>query len=242
MEIQECAFQNCSDLNSVEILPLTPPTIGKAAFNLVPATCFYVYESVVEDYRAAWTEYASKIYPFGYVPPTIYPNEGLYTVNNGDYPFQIQLSAMTDNPGGYMLMADWFQGFGALGYQPNLYLTLDLSARTLTCYGQYVSNGNVYDGLFGRGFYYYDSARTQYVAFFGSGADGMDPIVITYDTNGDLTTISSCRYDVFDLSTDEFVETFGALQDGTTISKVNNPDSAPRPAPKVKLEEMHRIK
>ena len=58
--ILQGAFENCINLDKIEIKTKTPPTIGYKVF--YGSNCpIYVPSSAVEDYKAAWTDYASRI-------------------------------------------------------------------------------------------------------------------------------------------------------------------------------------
>ena len=159
--------------------------------------------------------------PFKYAYTPVYPKAGEYIVQNGDYPFDIKLTALTDDPAGaYKLEANWFDIFGKY-CNPTLYLTVDEPSRTLTCNDQFIFNGTVRDGLWGSGFYYYDQAQTQMLAFWGGGSSGTQPIVFTYDDNGELTTISSCEYAVHNASSGAYLGSYDACADGTPIVKMD---------------------
>ena len=54
------AFRHCSSLTGITCLATTPPTLGASAFD--GSTCpIYVDCSVVEDFKTAWSAYASRI-------------------------------------------------------------------------------------------------------------------------------------------------------------------------------------
>ena len=59
--IGERAFQECSSLESITINATTPPTLGR---NVMPSNVkiIYVPAESVEAYKAAWSDYADKIY------------------------------------------------------------------------------------------------------------------------------------------------------------------------------------
>lgn len=163
--------------------------------------------------------------PYLYAYTPVYPKTGKYIVNNGEYPFEINLVAIVENES-YALQANWFDSFG--GYaNPVLYFTVDEPSRTLSCDGRFIYNGSVVSSAFGSSFYYYDEAGTQVMAFFGGGESGTEPIVITYDDEGNLTTISYCEYSIFDATTDEFLGVYDSCADGTTISPMVETQSKP---------------
>ena len=51
--------------------------------------------------------------------------------------------------------------------------------------------------------------------------------MITYDDEGNLTTISYCEYSIFDATTNEFLGVFDSCEDGTTISPKVETESKP---------------
>ena len=58
------AFNGCFGLETVHVLPTTPPTLGTKAFTSVPGTCiFYVPAGTIDAYKAAtnWSARASKM-------------------------------------------------------------------------------------------------------------------------------------------------------------------------------------
>lgn len=158
--------------------------------------------------------------PFVYAYTAVYPKEGNYIVNNvvegQPAPFAVKLTKLDDEH--YSFAADWFGFFGGGFGNPVLYLTLDEPARTLTCDDQFILKGAVTEELWGSGFYYYDEAGTMVLTFWGGGDYGTDPIVINYDDEGNLTTISYCEYGVSDAQSGKYLGTAAYCADGTTIS------------------------
>lgn len=64
--IYSAAFSNCTSLNSIRIVALTPPTLAGDAFTNTPSEMkIYVPSSSVNDYKTAsgWSTYADRIYP-----------------------------------------------------------------------------------------------------------------------------------------------------------------------------------
>ncbi len=59
--IGQWAFQNCSSLTGLTINTQIPPTLGLWPFNNTNNCSIFVDCSVVEDYKTAWSEYASRI-------------------------------------------------------------------------------------------------------------------------------------------------------------------------------------
>ena len=158
--------------------------------------------------------------PLSYAYTPVYPEQGDYTVNNGEYPFDARLVALTDDPEGpYLFYANWFDSFSSVNALPTLYLTLDEPSRTLTCNSQFYYSGSVEEDLFGTIFYYYDSAHTMGMAFYGGGDTGTEPITITYGEDGKLASISYCEYGVVRLSDGRYLGVYDSCDETTTFTK-----------------------
>lgn len=158
--------------------------------------------------------------PLSYAYTPVYPEQGDYTVNNGEYPFDARLVALTDDPEGpYLFYANWFDSFSSVNALPTLYLTLDEPSRTLTCNNQFYYSGSVEEDLFGTIFYYYDSAHTMGMAFYGGGDTGTEPITITYGEDGKLASISYCEYGVVRLSDGQYLGVYDSCDETTTFTK-----------------------
>lgn len=170
---------------------------------------------------------------------SVYPVEGEYIVNNGDYPFGIELAKYSNNE--YALFADWFQIGEGKFVNPILLFEVDPIAKTLTSDGTFLdpSTGEIYSGnAFGTSFMYYDSAHTMLMAFFGGGSSGKEPIVITYDAKGILKTMSYCEYGVFDAQTGDYLGYYDYVDDGTTISPASSASASVKPARVVSFENI----
>lgn len=156
--------------------------------------------------------------PFTYAYTPVYPKVGTYYVTSARFQeeFSITLEMLTDDPEGpYTLSADWFGATGLDFAYPVLYFTLDEPSRTLNC-SQHIYNGQV-STLWGAGFYYFDAAHTQYISFWGGGDSGTDPIVMTYNDAGELTTISYFEYGVSQDSDDAYLGRYEYCDDDTPI-------------------------
>lgn len=139
-------------------------------------------------------------------------------------PFGFTLSGLqySDGSVAYVIMANWFN-IAPAGYtiDPMLVGTADPVTRTITfdgTFGGFTEDGGfgIYqDNAFGTAFMYYDEANTQLLAFWGGGDSGTDPVVVEYDENGTLTTISYCDYTIHDAMTGAGIQVFDALTDGT---------------------------
>lgn len=119
----------------------------------------------------------------------------------------------------YVIMqANWFNYYPA-GYvlMPYLLGTIDYKSQTITFDGTYC-NGNLEiagNSAFGSAFYYFNQARTMFLVFWGGGNSGQEPVIVEYDDNGYLTTISYCDYTIHDAGTGAPLAVYDALTDGT---------------------------
>lgn len=216
---------------TVTTYPMTPVThFGGELYNILvrPAgtpspkdeITITIPANACEDIYGNTNEEDIVLGPFVYAYTAVYPKEGNYIVNNvvegQPAPFAVKLTKLDDEH--YSFAADWFGFFGGGFGNPVLYLTLDEPARTLTCDDQFIYRGAVTDDLWGSGFYYYDEAGTMVLTFWGGGDYGTDPIVINYDDEGNLTTISYCEYGVSDAKSGSYLGAAAYCADGTTIS------------------------
>ena len=157
--------------------------------------------------------------------------EGLYLVDYfyadeegnaalDQFPLEIELVDRTTA----VIYADWFNYAysltGQTGYLASPYLvgTVDYAKRTITFDGRWVNNGTIATGAFASAYYYYDDAKTQLVVFWGGGDTGQDPVVMTFDENGYLDTMSYCDYTVHDAATGRGVALYGC----TAVTEAGN--------------------
>lgn len=148
--------------------------------------------------------------------------EGLYLVDYfyadqdgnaalGQFPVEVVLIDRTNA----VIYADWFNYAysvtGQTGYvaDPNLVGTVDYAKRTITFDGLWVYKGSVTTDAFASAYYYYDDAKTQLLVFWGGGNNGQDPIVMTFDQNGYIDSMSYCDYTIHDAATGKGVALFG---------------------------------
>lgn len=62
--IPQYAFPGCTNITSITVEAITPPTLGEGAFISIPSNCqFYVPSGSVDAYKVAsgWSDYADRI-------------------------------------------------------------------------------------------------------------------------------------------------------------------------------------
>lgn len=190
----------------------------KAAPAPADEVTFTVLEGAVQDiYGNVNDEFVMG--PFVYAYTAVWPQECKYVFGSGEDAFGAQLVAAGDTPeDGYLLYADWFAHFD--GYaNPILYFTVDEPSRTITCNNQRVKSGQL-ASAFGVGYYYYDQAGTMILVFWGGGTSGGDPIVMTYDDEGYITSTTYFDYSVHDANSGNFLGVLGSCDEDTEIAPV----------------------
>ncbi len=160
--------------------------------------------------------------------PEILPVEGLYVVDPEYNPFLVNLTEI--GPDLYALQADWFGIFEGWA-DPILVLDLDSSEQTLTCNDRIVYEGEIEDGVYGYGFYDLpEDPENYFLCFWGSGQSGTEPIVITYDSNGELSSISYCEYGVSSSADGSYQGYYAYVDDDTPIVKYVEEEPSASPA------------
>lgn len=145
---------------------------------------------------------------------------GTYTVNytghgsqvknpDSGMPFTLDLVKLDDTY--YALYNKWFGKYQA----PILLGTVDYSNNQIVFAGKFLNGQTIKDGVFGSGFYYYDDAQTQMLAFWGGGNSGADPVVVSFDADGYMTAISYFDYTIHNASSGAGIAVFDACEDGT---------------------------
>lgn len=129
----------------------------------------------------------------------------------GQFPVYVELADRTT----VVLSADWFNYAysltGLTGYvaNPTLVGTIDYGKKTISFGGEYLSNGSLKSGAFVTGFYYYDEAKTQMLVFWGDGSTGKEPVVMSFDDDGYVKTMSYCDYSIHDVETGDYLDLYG---------------------------------
>lgn len=117
------------------------------------------------------------------------------------------------------LNADWFNIFGGFAMPTNLLGAVDYKNRTISFDGTWLLNGEIYDYIcFGLDTYYWDQAMTQIMVFWGSGQSGQEPIVMTFDEDGYITSTTGFEYSVYDNSTKQHIAVAGYTSDGANVT------------------------
>lgn len=117
--------------------------------------------------------------------------------------------------------ADWFNIFGGYALPTNLLGIVDYKNKTITFDGTWINNGQIDTYLcFGLDTYFWDQAKTQIMVFWGSGESGQEPIVMTFDEEGYITSTTGFEYSVFDNTTFKFLGMLAYTSDGAHVTYV----------------------
>lgn len=128
----------------------------------------------------------------------------LYSGENGEavlgqFPLYFELLDKTTA----VIYPDWFNyvanEYGQEGYvcMPYLVGSINYAKQTITFDGIFMDDdGATYSGAFSQAYYYYDSAKTQFLVFWGGGETGKDPVTMTFGEDGYLATMSYCDYSI----------------------------------------------
>jgi hypothetical protein len=145
--------------------------------------------------------------------------EGAYIVSfndiNGDpYQFILYLEQYDDTY--YSLTPDATYGWMAWDIvYPVLLGTDDASKSQISFDGTDLFDGEIQTDHAGFGYGYYTYGETDFIAFFGGGENGTEPIVTAYDSEGYLTSISQAFMAIFSQSDGSYVGMFDMMESGT---------------------------
>lgn len=111
-----------------------------------------------------------------------------------------------------VVYADWFNyiytEYGESGYAAAPYLigTVNYAKQTIVFDGRYLDDdGNLSTyNAYGGGYYYYDADKTMMTVFWGGG-DGSEPVVVTFNDEGYLDSMSYCDYSIHDAKTGKYL-------------------------------------
>ncbi|MBR5298865.1 MAG: hypothetical protein IKU36_01305 [Bacteroidales bacterium] len=117
-----------------------------------------------------------------------------------------------------ILQADWFEAFGSIQALPMLVGTVNYDTHEIVFDGRHYVQGTVYSGAFGELFYYYDQAKTMGLVFMGGGEEGYDPVVMKFDDNGYVTSITTCGYVVVSMTDGEMLGIFGVTEEDSAVT------------------------
>lgn len=115
--------------------------------------------------------------------------------------------------------ADWFNIFGGTALPSNLIGLVDYKNKTVTFDGSWIYNGEVYQYIcYGLDTYFWDQAQTQIMVFWGSGDSGQEPIVMTFDDEGYITSTTAFEYSIYENSTGKYVGLAARTSDGSKVT------------------------
>lgn len=115
--------------------------------------------------------------------------------------------------------ADWFNIFGGAALPSNLIGLVDYKNKTVTFDGSWIYNGEVYQYIcYGLDTYFWDQAQTQIMVFWGSGDSGQEPIVMTFDDEGYITSTTAFEYSIYENSTGKYVGLAARTSDGSKVT------------------------
>ena len=158
----------------------------------------------------------------------IYPDEEGQTVNST---FNAYLNVIDRN--NVILQADWFEAFRSIQALPMLVGSVNYDTHEIVFDGRHYVQGTVYTGAFGELFYYYDQAKTMGLTFMGGGEEGLDPVVMKFDENGYVTSISTCGYVVVSMESGEMLGIFGITEEDSAVTYPQPNAKAAAPAPRL---------
>ena len=115
--------------------------------------------------------------------------------------------------------ADWFNIFGGAALPSNLIGVVDYKNKTVTFDGSWIYNGEVYQYIcYGLDTYFWDQAQTQIMVFWGSGDSGQEPVVMTFDDEGYITSTTAFEYSIYENSTGKYVGLAARTSDGAKVT------------------------
>ncbi len=148
---------------------------------------------------------------------------GVYRIEDDEKPFEARFEKHDDNH--IVVYANWFNIWDNKHGNPILLGTLDKARKTISFDGTFYNEGNFTGGAFGRGLVYYDADHKYMLAFWGSGRSGEDPIMMTYDDNGLITTTTAFEYAIHQTSTSVEIDSYGKVEDGTSLTFISSAES-----------------
>lgn len=191
------------------------PKMPTGAFDVsVAEGAFYdVWGNINNAYTPAtyrYSNYLTALVEGLYLVDYLYPDaEGNPVV--GQFPAEIELVDRSTA----VIYADWFNYAysltGESGYvsMPYLVGTVNYADGTIVFDGRHIVNNSLTTGAFASPYYYHDSAKTQMVVFWGGGETGQEPVVITFNNDGYLDSMSYCDYTIHDAATGKGLTLFG---------------------------------
>jgi hypothetical protein len=108
---------------------------------------------------------------------------------------------------------------------------VDYKTQTIIFDGSWLYQGQLYDSIaYGLNTYYWDNAQTQLMVFWGSGDSGQEPIVMTFDDEGYITSTTGFEYWIHDAQTGRAVGIAAKTEDGAAVEYVSALDGKPQQA------------
>lgn len=114
----------------------------------------------------------------------------------------------------------------------NLIGQVDYKTKTVIFDGSWIYQNELMGSIaYGQNTYYWDDAMTQLMVFWGSGDSGQDPIVMTFDDEGYLTSTTGFEYWLHDVQTGRGIGVVARTVDGSAVEFYSELDNnAPQQA------------
>lgn len=113
----------------------------------------------------------------------------------------------------------------------NLIGIVDYKTKTITFDGSWIYEGEVLETIaYGQNTYWWDDAQTQLMVFWGSGKTGQEPIVMTFDDEGYITSTTGFEYWIYDAETLQVAGVVAKTVDGSAVEYVSEVDGKTRMA------------
>lgn len=217
------------DWGSKEII--TPYTLGadrKTVTVTLPETPRGTFDLLIEEglFYDEWGNWNAARTPEEY----LYENYWM-TVKSGNYliDYSEDKETVGQFPATFDLIsrdivvwnADWFNIFGGQALPSNLLGVVDYKTKTIVFDGSWIYNGELYSYIcFGLDTYFWDQAQTQIMVFWGSGESGQEPIVMTFDDEGYITSTTAFDYSIYDNATGKYLGLAACTTDGSQVTYV----------------------
>lgn len=228
--VYDVITDNVTDAAQLEVFTYADAPSHDISLVVAPETTYYIFTCAITStgllseakYEAVTTDPEVRIQTGDYTVSYSAAEGAVNPMTGQSFDFSLAGLQYPDGSVAYVIMANWFN-IAPAGYtvDPMLVGTADPVTRTITfdgTFGGFTETGgfSIYQGqnAFGMGFMYYDQAQTQLLAFWSGGDSGTDPIIVGYDENGFLTTISYCDFTIHDAATGMGLAVFDSLNNG----------------------------
>lgn len=231
--------------STVEVFLPKPPTgkfdveISEGAFLDEYGNKTSVFRMEQDKYRFEQKFYIhTGIYDVNYQPLTEFTTETVLSETSGQS-FILRIDPFDPDNGLYKIQTTWFNIYAhpyvpatkpTTVIDPVLLGKADFQAKTITFDGKYLqTTGDVYDKIVTHpdgtpdiaipAFFYFDNLTKPKdgLIFYGGGDDGSSPIVITFDDDGKLLTLSKCGFGFHNIEEDKRTAWFDAIWDTATL-------------------------